>query len=335
MTFEPERAGRTRIPHVSRIALAVVLLASMLASVACRGCGRAQYRSFATPEEAVRVLHDTVKAGDMEELLAIFGPEGRDLVSSSDSATGRRNREVFLVAMAEGWRLEDRGTDAKELVIGNEDWPFPVPLVKEAGGWRFDTAAGQEEVLARRIGRNELAVIRVCQTYVNAQRVYASASRDGKPAGLYARRFASDPGTQNGLYWPAKRGERRSPLGDLVAQAAQEGRRLNTDQRGPTPFHGYYFRILNGQGAAAPGGASDYLVNGEMSGGFALLAWPAQYDATGVMTFIVNRDGIVYEKDLGPETLSAAAAIERYDPDQSWRKAQLGVAGTAPASAAR
>jgi hypothetical protein len=308
------------------MALGTALLAALLAPVACRGCSRAEYRTFATPEDAVRALSDTVKAGNMEELLAIFGPEGRELVSSSDPATGRRNREVFLAAMAEGWRLEPRGTDTKELVVGNEAWPFPVPLVKESRGWRFDTAAGQEEVLARRIGRNELAVIKACQTYVLAQRAYASAGRDGKPAGLYAQRFASDPGTHNGLYWPAKRGERRSPLGDLVAQAAKEGYRRKA--QGPTPFHGYYFRILAGQGAAAPGGAMEYVVDGEMSRGFALVAWPAQYDATGIMTFIVNQDGIVYEKDLGPETAAAAGTITRYDPDKTWLKARLDVAST-------
>lgn len=322
MTFEIRARAGGGLRPLARMALATALLAALLAPVACRGCSRSQYRTFATPEDAVRALSDTVKAGNMEELVAIFGPEGRDLVSSSDAATGRRNRQVFMAAMAEGWRLEDRGADTKELVVGNEDWPFPVPLVKESRGWRFDTAAGKEEVLARRIGRNELAVIRACQTYVRAQRAYASAGRDGKPAGLYAQRFASDPGTQNGLYWPAKRGERRSPLGDLVAQAAEEGYRRKPGQAGPTPFHGYYFRILAAQGSAAPGGAMDYVVDGEMSRGFALIAWPAHYDASGVMTFIVNQDGIVYEKDFGPETHAAVGAITRYDPDASWRKAQ-------------
>jgi hypothetical protein len=318
MIFGIWRLSGSRTRDLSLASLATAWLMVGLASSA-RASG-AEYRTFATPEEAVRALTETVKAGNMDELLAIFGPEGQDLVSSSDAATARRNREVFVVAIAEGWRLVDRGADSKELVIGNEAWPFPVPLVKTAGGWRFDTAAGKEEILARRIGRNELAVIQICQTYVLAQGAYAAGSHDGKPAGLYARSFRSDPGMQNGLYWPAKRGERRSPLGNLVAQATEEGHRLG-DQGEPAPFHGYYFRILDGQGHAAPGGARDYIVNGGMSGGFALVAWPAQYDASGVMTFIVNQDGIVYEKDLGPDTQATVAKMKRYDPDKTWQKA--------------
>ena len=186
------------------------------------------------------------------------------------------------------------------LVIGNEAWPFPVPIVKDASGWHFDTAAGKEEVLDRRIGRNELAVIRICRTYVAAQRLYASRGHDGLPAGLYARAFASEPGRQNGLYWPARRGEKRSPLGDLVAHAAEEGRALGkAGAEAPPPFHGYHFKILTAQGPAAPGGAKSYVVDEKMSGGFALVAWPAQYDVTGIMTFIVNQDGVVQQKRSG------------------------------------
>ncbi len=206
------------------------------------------------------------------------------------------------------------------LIVGNEGWPFPVPLVKSANSWRFDTAAGKEEVLARRIGRNELAVIGTCRTYVAAQQHYAQQGHDGKPAGLFATTFPSDPGKQNGLYWPSARQEPRSPLGDLVAQAAQEGQQLGANREQPSPFHGYYFKILSGQGTAARGGARSYVVNGEMSGGFALVAWPAQYDATGVMTFIVNQDGIVHEKDLGAQTGATVAAMTRYNPDASWRR---------------
>ena len=196
-----------------------------------------------------------------------------------------------------------------------------MPLVKEASGWRFDTAAGKEEVLARRIGRNELAVIETSRAYVTAQRRYAQQGHDGKPAGVYATKFLSDPGKENGLYWPTTKGQKRSPLGDLVAQAAEEGRPIGGDRAQPAPFHGYYFKILTAQGAAAPGGAKSYVVKGDMSGGFALIAWPAQYDATGVMTFLVNQDGIVVEKDLGPGTDAAARKITSYNPDKSWRQA--------------
>ena len=192
-----------------------------------------------------------------------------------------------------------------------------MPLVKGAAGWSFDAAAGREEILNRRIGRNELAVIQVLHHYVAAQRAYAATGHDGKPAGRYARRFGSDPGTQNGLYWPARRGEPRSPLGVLIARASEQGYRRQGGE-GPSPFHGYYFRILEGQGKAAKGGAADYVVDGEMTGGFALVAWPVHYDASGVMTFIVNQDGVVYEKDLGPETTAAVEKITRYDPDKTW-----------------
>jgi len=300
--------------------IAVVFACLGLAAASCSRATPAP-RTFATPEEAVKTLTDVVKAGKIDELLAIFGPDGQELVDSSDPATARRNREVFTVAVAERWRLIDQGTNTKVLVIGNEEWPFPVSLVRAANGWHFDTAAGKEEVIARRIGRNELAAMQICRTYLAAQRLYARQGHDGKRVGLYATTFRSDPGKQNGLYWPAGRGQKSSPLGDLVAQAAEEGRRLGADGQ-PSPFHGYYFKILTAQGAAATGGAKNYVAAGEMSGGFALVAWPAQYDVTGVMTFIVNQDGVLYEKDLGPETAAAAKTMALYDPDPSWAKVQ-------------
>jgi hypothetical protein len=278
-------------------------------------------RRFATPEEAVRALIETTKAGKLDELLEIFGAGGQELVASSDVATAQRNRDVFTVAAAEGWHLIDQGTNRRTLIVGNEEWPFPVPLVRDANGWRFDAAAGKEEVLARRIGRNELAAIGTCRTYVTAQRRYAQEGHDGKPAGLFAATFRSDPGKQNGLYWPAARRQPSSPLGDLVAQASLEGRPLGDRER-PVPFYGYYFRILTAQGAAAPGGTKSYLVNGEMSAGFALVAWPATYDATGVMTFVVNQSGVVYQKDLGPQTESAVAGMTTYNPGASWHRVQ-------------
>jgi hypothetical protein len=277
-------------------------------------------RMFETPQAAARTLIDVVNASNMEELLSLFGPDGKELVASSDSATGRRNREVFAAAVSEGWQLTEEGPNKRTLVIGNERWPFPIPLVREPGGWRFDTAAGKEEVLARRIGRNELAVIQICRTYVTAQRLYAKQGHDGKPSGLFAKALRSDPGRQNGLYWAVKHGEKRSPLGDLMAEAAAEGRTEQAAGKEPSPFHGYYFKILTAQGTSAAGGAKDYVINGEMSGGFGLVAWPATYDATGVMTFIVNQDGVVHENDLGPETAGRAKAMTRYDPDpSSWK----------------
>jgi hypothetical protein len=253
------------------------------------GCAKT-HRSFATPEDAVHALTTAVKAGNLDDAIKIFGPEGQTLIDTSDAATARRNREVFAAAVAERWHLESGAANSRVLVIGNEDWPFPVPLVQDADGWRFDAAAGKEEILARR-------------AYVEAQHLYAMRPHDGQPAGRYATKFRSDPGRQNGLYWPASHPEKPSPLGDLVAQAEQEGRPLGTDK--PQPFHGYYFRIL------------------PADGGFGLIAWPAQYDATGVMTFVVSHEGIVRESDLGPDTDAAARAIGAYKPDDSWTAVSL------------
>ena len=304
-----------------RTTTSAFLGAALAATVACTSPEppRPQQQTFASPEEGVRKLSEVVKAADVEQLSLIFGPDSKELVDTSDPVTARRNRETFTAAFAERWGLVEAKPAGKTLVIGNEEWPFPVPLVQDGNRWRFDTAAGKAEVLARRIGRNELAVIRVCATYVAAQRHYAADSHDGKPAGLYAQSFTSDAGKENGLFWPEVKGKRLSPLGDLVAHAASEGQRFGEGQK-PMPFQGYYFKILTAQGDAAPGGAKSYLANGNMSGGFALVAWPAEYDLTGIMTFIVNHDGIVYEKDLGPESAAMAAKMSDYNPDESWKR---------------
>ncbi len=326
-----ESAGKTAVVsltldtwHLVRALAMVVLLSAAVAVVSsCTASPQpAQSRAFDTPENAVRALVDAVKAGKLDDVVAFFGAAGQELVDSSDPVTARQNQQIFTAAVAEGWHLTDGKDGAKTLVIGNEEWPFPIPLVHDANGWRFDTAAGKEEVIARRIGRNELAAIQICRAYLAAQRLYAQKGHDGQPAKLYARAFRSDAGRQNGLYWPTARGEKRSPLGDLVAVAAEDGQTLGKNGAQPSPFHGYYFRILTAQGPAAPGGASDYIVQNKMSRGFALVAWPAQYDATGVMTFIVNQDGIIHQKDLGPGTDGEARAMKLYNPDESWAIAQ-------------
>ena len=279
-------------------------------------------RAFGSPDEAVKALLAAAKTANLDQLLAIFGPDGKELASTSDPATARTNLKVFTVAAREQIRLEDDGPNRKILVIGGEEWPFPVPLVKTQGGWHFDTAAGKEEILARRIGRNELAVIDTCRAYVAAQKRYASEGHDGKPAGAYAMVFASDPGKHNGLYWPAVRGQKLSPLGEMVAQATDE-KRTNAASAGQrSAFQGYYFRILTSQGSAAAGGAKNFIANGMMSGGFALVAWPAEYGATGVMTFIVNQDGVVFEADLGKNTNGTAEKMTTFNPDKSWSRVQ-------------
>ena len=295
---------------------AAAVAVAALAASSIELLAQAPQRTFATAEDAAKELAAAAKRGNLDQVLAFFGPAGADLISSSDPATARMNRDVFVAAFAESWRLVDGEGGTKTLVIGNEDWPFPVPLVKDKTGWRFDTEAGKEEVLARRIGRNELSVIAICRTYVAAQRAYAKTGHDDKPAGLYAAAFRSDPGKQNGLYWPSVKGAPRSPLGDLVAEAASEGRLEGNQQ--PAPFHGYLFKILTAQGSKVPGGAKSYVVNGNLSGGFALVAWPVQYDASGIMTFVINQSGVVWQKDLGADTAKIVAAMKAYDPDASW-----------------
>jgi len=299
------------------LAWAFAALIAYAPSTAAQGAGP---RTFSTPEDAAKELIRIAKSGSLQDLLQIFGPDAQDLVDNSDPATARRNRQVFTVATAERWHLVDQGADAKILVIGNEDWPFPVPIVKEGASWRFDAAAGEEEVLARRIGRNELAVIETCRAYVAAQTRYAQQAHDGKPSGLYAQRFQSDAGRTNGLYWPTAKGQPRSPLGDLLAQAAGEERPVAAPGSQASTFHGYYFKILTAQGSSAAGGAHSYIVNGEMSRGFGLVAWPAEYGVTGVMTFIIGKDGVLFEQDLEARTDGVAKVVTAYNPDASWHR---------------
>ena len=305
--------------RVMRVTAVLVVPCAVVAAGSCRrgDGGGPRAMTFATPKLAVLDLAQAVKAGDMKKVMTIFGPDAQELVDTSDPVTARRNQQVFTVAVSEGWRLEE-AADKATLVVGHEEWPFPIPLVKEGSEWRFDAAAGKEEILSRRVGRNELAVIKLCRAYVIAQRQYAKYGHDGKPAGLYARAFQSGLARQDGLYWQPRPGERRSPLGDLFAAASIDPGTARPSTGEPRPFHGYYFRILTAQGPAASGGARDYVVNGEMSGGFALVAWPSHYDVTGVMTFLINQDGVVWESDLGPGTDAAARAISTFNPDASW-----------------
>ena len=276
-------------------------------------------RTFATPEEAVKALVEGMKANDEKALEAIFGSGSRDLLLSGDPVADKAARERFLSRYGEKNRLEV--TEAKaNLNIGNDDWPFAVPLVKKEGLWYFDTKQGKEEILARRIGTNELSAIQVCLAYVDAQHEYFLKDRDGDGLLEYAQKFGSDKGKKNGLYWEVKAGEEQSPLGPLAAVAQKQGYRKKGDE--PVPFFGYYYRILTGQGKNAAGVAYDYLVKGSMIGGFALVAYPAKYGSSGVMTFIVNHDGVVYQKDLGKNTEKSAQAIKVFNPDSTWKKVQ-------------
>jgi hypothetical protein len=275
-------------------------------------------REFASPEEAVTALVKAVKAGDQKALVNILGPEGRALVFSGDPVADKNARQHFGAEYDQAHRLEG-GNGKVVLYVGQDGFPFPIPLVPDGIAWRFDTRAGKEEILNRRIGKNELATIQVCLAYVDAQREYYSEDRNADGLREYATRFASTPGKRDGLFWPTKPGEKSSPLGPLVATARAEGYRKGQGGA-PVPYHGYYYRILTAQGPAAPDGAYDYLVRGHMIGGFALVAFPAQYGVSGVMTFIVNHAGIVYEKDLGPSTSAIAEGMRRFNPDPTWKK---------------
>jgi hypothetical protein len=280
-------------------------------------------KTFQTPEEAVKALVDAVKAGDTKELLAIFGPAGKGLISSGDEVADRTGRERFVKDYEEMNKLM-RETDSKmTLAVGKEEWPLPIPIVKKGETWVYDTMAGKEELLNRRIGRNELNMIQVCLAYVDAQREYAMKDRDSDNLLQYAEKFWSTKGKKDGLYWETKEGEQQSPLGDFFAKAVkEEGYTLGKPGQKPRPYHGYYYKILKAQGKNAPGGAYDYVVNGQMVGGFALVAYPAEYGASGIMTFIVNHEGVVYQKDLGNKTWKIASAMTKFDPDKTWKKAE-------------
>jgi hypothetical protein len=236
-------------------------------------------------------------------------------VASGDDVADRADRDRVIEAYDAKHQIKMEGADKAVLVLGNQDWPFPIPLVRKDGAWRFDTAAGREEILFRRVGRNELAAIQTILAYVDAQHEYAEKGVAG--SGVYAQRIVSRPGTKDGLYWPAQSGEDESPLGDLAASAAAEGYRAGQQR---IPYHGYYYKVLTRQGPNAPGGALDYVVRGKMIGGFALVAYPAQYDNSGVMTFLVNHQGTIYEKDLGPQTAAIAAGMTAFNPDSTWQR---------------
>ena len=294
----------------------VALLVSSAAAFAASGP-----KKFQTLDDAAQALITALRANDQKALAEIFGPHAGSIVSSGDAVADRNAYQRFAAAYAKAHRFEGGGGKVV-LAVGDDDYPFPIPLVPDGPDWRWDADAGREEILNRRIGRNELDAIQVCLAYVDAQREYYSEDRDGDGVREYAQRIASSPGKHDGLYWPAKRGELPSPLGPLVVQAQSEGYAAAGSGRSQsrTPFHGYLYRMLMRQGPDAPGGAYEYVVGGHMIGGFALLAYPANYGVSGVMTFMVSHDGDVYQKDLGRATLSAQGAIQSFNPDSSWNR---------------
>ncbi|MHA1518360.1 MAG: DUF2950 domain-containing protein [Alphaproteobacteria bacterium] len=300
---------------VERLRLVWTLGVGTVLLIVCATSGLAQ-ETFDTPDAAVGALIAAVKAGNRNEVLKILGPDGAEVISSGDDVADRNAGETFVAAFDEKHSLESEGDDATVLVVGSDDWPFPIPVVKSEGKWEFDTDAGLEEILLRRIGRNELSAMQAILAYVVAQNEYAAVDVDGRKPPSYAQRFLSSPGKKDGLYWLSDDEEDESPLGPLFAEATDEGYEFS-DQ--PRPYHGYYYRILTRQGPAAKGGAFDYIVDGRMIGGFGLIAYPAQYGNAGIMTFMINHDGVIFEKDLGPDTVEVVDEIDSFDPDDTWK----------------
>ena len=295
------------------IVIAVALVVTLVGSVS-----GAEQKRFESVGAAVDAFIAALRSHDQKALVEILGEQGRPLVSSGDAVSDRATAARFVADYDQRHQLYAGGGKVV-LHVGTDDFPLPIPLVPDGPSWRWDAEAGKEEILARRIGRNELNAIQVCLAYVDAQREYYSRDRDSNRILEYAQRLGSTPGKRDGLYWPTKPGEPPSPLGDLVVKARGEGYRASNDG-GRTPYHGYLYRVLLGQGPQATGGAYDYVAGGHMIGGFAMVAFPAQYGVSGVMTFLVNHDGVVYQKDLGANTARVAEAMKRFDPDATWQR---------------
>jgi hypothetical protein len=292
-----------------------LVIAAALFGLSVPGVAQEQ---FGSPEAAVDALVAAARSGDANAIVKVLGPDGKPIASSGDPVADSNIRQDFVSAYDAKHAIELEGDGTQTLFIGDDDWPFPIPLVNKAGRWQFATKAGLDEILRRRVGRNELSAIQVCLAYVQAQNEYSSLDPAGLGRGVYAQRIVSRPGKKDGLYWPSSEGEEPSPLGELAAQAAAEGYKPGST---PIPYHGYYYRILTRQSATAPGGAYDYLVSGKMIGGFGLIAYPAEYGNSGIMTFMVNQDGTVFEKDLGANTTKLVREIRSFSPDGTWKKA--------------
>ena len=287
-----------------------------LLALVCASDASATPRTFATPDEAVQALITALERNDVTALTMLLGENSKEAITSGDEVADANDRAAFVASFKSKHQLVAEEKDKIILVVGESDWPLPIPLVAANGKWYLDGAAGAKEIVYRRIGRNELGAIAVCRGFIDAQLEYAAVGHDGQTAGLFAAKLRSDAGQQNGLYWPVAKGEPASPAGEEVVSAAAEGYKAVVGQR--TPYHGYYYRILYAQGAAADGGKKEYFVDGQLRDGVALIAWPADYATSGVMTFMVNHEGRVYQKDLGADTATAVEAIQLFNPDKSW-----------------
>jgi hypothetical protein len=285
---------------------------------ACSKPATPSAKVFASPDEASSALIAAVQSGDQAAIIETFGPESKDIISSGDAVEDKNVAKAFAEKYRVMHRWRNLSDGSQVLLVGADNFSFPIPLKKNAEGrWFFDTAAGKDEVLSRRVGRDELATIEVCRAVADAQAEYFSQLHDGETTKQYAGKLMSDPGKQNGLYWKPVEGQPESPLGPLAASASSEG--YSAKQGAPTAFHGYYYRVLKGQTSNAPDGAKDYVVDGKMSGGFAIVAYPAEYGNSGVMTFIINQHGVLLQKDLGKTTTETATAMAKFDPDPGWK----------------
>ncbi len=319
-----KKKDRTIVQSLRTIALrigACLLVLSLTATLQGGAAAAQQQRTFSSPEEAARAMTDALRKDDRPDLAAIFGKGAEGILPSGDPVADKNDVQNFLKSYDQMHRFS-YGPDGKLfMIVGAENWPMPIPLDKNSAGWYFDTAYGKEELLFRRIGRNERSAIATLNAIVAAEHEYYDQTHDNGAAKEYAQKFFSDQGKHNGLYWKTAAGEPESPIGPLVAQASQEGYRAHPQGK-PIPVRGYYFKILTKQGKDAPGGAKDYVADAKMTNGFAVLAYPATYRSSGVTTFLVGADGNVMQKDLGPGTDALAKAIDTYDPDKSWQPAQ-------------
>jgi len=304
----------------ARLAAVAMLSAGIACFPALAAAQQPDQKTFSSAAQASRALVAALRTEDQPALLKILGADADSIISSGDAVEDKNDRDQFVQKYQQMHRLVTEPDGKTTLYIGAENWPAPIPLTHKGGSWYFDTAAGKQEILYRRVGKNELAVIQVCRELVDAEKEYHSQPHDGASAKEFAVKFFSDPGKHNGLYWQAGSGDPESPIGPLVASATAEGYAPDANQKSE-PFQGYYFRVLTGQGASAPGGARSYMVKGKMTRGFAFLAYPAEYRSSGVMTFIVDQGGIVREKDLGRRTPEIAKTLTRYEQDPTWRKA--------------
>jgi hypothetical protein len=315
---------KIRSIHTQPARLSAVLFFVLLGLPASRGLAAQAVegqKTFSSPAEAAKALVDAARSGDPADLVTIIGQGAADIISSGDLGQAKLVLADFVKAYVENHSLSIEAQGYEVLEVGHGAWPFPFPIVRDGKAWYFDIERGQEEILDRRVGRNELGAIAVCEGYVQSQIEYASKGHGGNSGGIYAQQFHSDPGKHDGLYWIASKGEPTSPIGPLVAGAAAEE---SSKQSGgsPTPYHGYFYKILTAQGPDAPGGAKTYIIDGKLTGGFALIAYPAQYRSSGVMTFVVNQNGVVYQQDLGEQTADLVSQIASYNPDSSWWVAQ-------------